>query len=88
MVIGGLAIARGYPKVRVDGIDTDAASIKAAKEHLAADGVGERVQFHLRDAADEQLAGNYDLVYIHEALHDMWRERCESNEASRARRVG
>jgi SAM-dependent methyltransferase len=25
----------------------------------------------VRDAADEKLAGSYDLVYIHEALHDM-----------------
>jgi SAM-dependent methyltransferase len=66
-----LAIARGYPKVHVDGIDMDAPSIKAAKEHLAADGVGDRVEFYLRDAADEELAGIYDLVYIHEALHDM-----------------
>jgi SAM-dependent methyltransferase len=66
-----LAIARGYPKIRVDGIDMDAASIAAAKEHLKSDGVGDRVEFHLRDAADEELAGSYDLVYIHEALHDM-----------------
>jgi SAM-dependent methyltransferase len=66
-----LAIARGYPKVHVDGIDMDAASIAAAKEHLAADGVADRVEFHLRDAADRELAGRYDLVYIHEALHDM-----------------
>ena len=29
------------------------------------------MEFHLRDAADRELAGNYDLVYIHEALHDM-----------------
>jgi ubiquinone/menaquinone biosynthesis C-methylase UbiE len=66
-----LAIARGYPKVRVDGIDMDAASIAAAREHLAADGVADRVEFHVRDAADKELAGSYDLVYIHEALHDM-----------------
>ncbi|MBW3652772.1 MAG: methyltransferase domain-containing protein [Actinobacteria bacterium] len=66
-----LAIARGYPKVRVDGIDMDAASIEAARRHLAESGLGDRVAFHLRDAADEELAGRYDLVYIHEALHDM-----------------
>jgi ubiquinone/menaquinone biosynthesis C-methylase UbiE len=66
-----MAIARGYPKVRVDGIDMDEASIEAARRHLASSGLEERVQFHLRDAADEELAGNYDLVYIHEALHDM-----------------
>ncbi len=66
-----LAIARGYPKVRVDGIDMDAASIEAAQRHLAGSGLEQRVDFHLRDAADEELAGRYDLVYIHEALHDM-----------------
>ena len=66
-----LAIARGYAKVYVDGIDTDAGSIAAAKEHLAASGLADRVEFHLRDAADEEFAGSYDLVYIHEALHDM-----------------
>lgn len=66
-----LALARGYPKVVVDGIDLDAASIEAAREHLAGSGVADRVSFHRRDAADEELAGAYDLVYIHEALHDM-----------------
>jgi SAM-dependent methyltransferase len=66
-----IAIARGYPKVRVDGIDMDAASIEAARRHLEGSGVEDRVTFHLRDAADQELAGRYDLVYIHEALHDM-----------------
>ena len=49
----------------------DAASIEAARQHLAGTGLEERVRFDLRDAADEELAGSYDLVYIHEALHDM-----------------
>ncbi len=66
-----LAIARGYPKVRVDGIDSDAASIAAARRHLEPSGLDDRVAFHLRDAADDELAGSYDLVFIHEALHDM-----------------
>ena len=66
-----LAIARGYPKVRVDGIDMDSASIEAAERHLADSELGDRVAFHRRDAADEELAGTYDLVYMHEALHDM-----------------
>jgi 2-polyprenyl-3-methyl-5-hydroxy-6-metoxy-1,4-benzoquinol methylase len=29
------------------------------------------VTFHHRDAADPELQGQYDLVYMHEALHDM-----------------
>jgi SAM-dependent methyltransferase len=66
-----IAIARAYPKVRVDGIDLDEASIVAAEENLVGSGVEDRVSFHNRDAADPALHGRYDLVYIHEALHDM-----------------
>jgi 2-polyprenyl-3-methyl-5-hydroxy-6-metoxy-1,4-benzoquinol methylase len=65
-----LAIARAYPKVRVDGIDSDEASIAAAETHLRGSGVEDRVSFQCQDAADVEQ-GRYDLVYIHEALHDM-----------------
>ena len=66
-----IEIARGYPKVLVDGIDSDRASIARAREHLAGSGVADRVTFHERNAADAGLAGRYDLVTIFEALHDM-----------------
>jgi SAM-dependent methyltransferase len=66
-----MAIARAYPKAQVDGIDLDEASIAAAQENLAGSDVEDRVTFHNRDAADPELEGRYDLVYIHEALHDM-----------------
>jgi 2-polyprenyl-3-methyl-5-hydroxy-6-metoxy-1,4-benzoquinol methylase len=66
-----IAIARAYPKARVDGIDLDEASIGAARENLAGSGVEDRVTFHHRDAADPGLQGRYDLVYMHESLHDM-----------------
>jgi 2-polyprenyl-3-methyl-5-hydroxy-6-metoxy-1,4-benzoquinol methylase len=66
-----IAIARAYPKAVVDGIDLDEASIYAARENLAGSGVEERVTFQRRDAADPGLQGQYDLVYMHESLHDM-----------------
>ena len=66
-----MSIARAYPKARVDGIDLDEASIAAAQENVAGSDVEDRVTFHHRDAADPELEGRYDLVYIHEALHDM-----------------
>lgn len=66
-----LAIARGYPKVLVDGIDLDESSIYAARELLSSSGLEDRVAFHHRDAADPDLAGRYDLVTLFEALHDM-----------------
>ncbi len=66
-----LAIARGYPKVLVDGIDLHEPSIVAARELLAQSGLDGRVAFHHRDASDPELSGRYDLVTIFEALHDM-----------------
>jgi len=66
-----IAIARGYPKVTVDGIDLDQASIARAQQLLPASGVEDRVAFHCQDAADPELSGRYDLVTIFEALHDM-----------------
>jgi SAM-dependent methyltransferase len=68
-----VAIARAYPKVRVEGIDLDGASIERARELLEGSGVEERVTFEQRDAADPELAGGYDLVTILESLHDMSR---------------
>jgi SAM-dependent methyltransferase len=66
-----IAIARAYPLVQVDGIDLDTASIEKARRNLDGSGVEDRVTFHERDAADPALAGQYDLVTIFEALHDM-----------------
>jgi 2-polyprenyl-3-methyl-5-hydroxy-6-metoxy-1,4-benzoquinol methylase len=66
-----IEMARAYPKIRVDGIDSDHASIERARENLAGTGVEERVTFHERNAADTELSGRYDLVTIFEALHDM-----------------
>jgi 2-polyprenyl-3-methyl-5-hydroxy-6-metoxy-1,4-benzoquinol methylase len=66
-----IAIARGYPKVLVDGIDLDPSSIEAARGLLGESELGDRVTFHLRDAGEADLSGRYDLVTLFEALHDM-----------------
>jgi 2-polyprenyl-3-methyl-5-hydroxy-6-metoxy-1,4-benzoquinol methylase len=66
-----LAIARGYPKTLVDGIDLDSSSIEAASGLWAKSGLTDRVAFHRRDAGDPELSAQYDLVTIFEALHDM-----------------
>jgi 2-polyprenyl-3-methyl-5-hydroxy-6-metoxy-1,4-benzoquinol methylase len=66
-----IAIARAYPLARVDGIDLDTLSIEKARLNLEGTGVEGRVAFHERDAADPALTGQYDLVTVFEALHDM-----------------
>jgi SAM-dependent methyltransferase len=68
-----IAMARGYPHVVVDGIDSDPASIETARGNAVAEGVADRVRFFVRDASDPGLDGVYDLVTIFEALHDMAR---------------
>jgi 2-polyprenyl-3-methyl-5-hydroxy-6-metoxy-1,4-benzoquinol methylase len=66
-----IALARGFPKARVDGFDLDEASVAAARENARAAGVDDRVTFQVRDAGDPELAGNYDLALAFECIHDM-----------------
>src|SRR5262249_57480012 len=66
-----IALARAYPRARVSGFDSDAPSIALARRNAAESGVSDRVTFEVRDAADPELAGAYDLVMAVEALHDM-----------------
>jgi 2-polyprenyl-3-methyl-5-hydroxy-6-metoxy-1,4-benzoquinol methylase len=66
-----IAIARAYPTARVDGIDLDEASIEHARRNAEKAGLGDKIDFQVRDAADPGLAGAYDLVTVFEAVHDM-----------------
>lgn len=66
-----IAIAQGYPGVRVDGFDVDQASIATAGENATALGLQDRVSFEVRDAGDPALAGAYDLACAFECIHDM-----------------
>jgi SAM-dependent methyltransferase len=65
-----VSLAAGYPGLRVDGFDSDAASIEAARRLAEERGVADRVRFFVQDVS-QSVAGDYDLVTIFEALHDM-----------------
>jgi 2-polyprenyl-3-methyl-5-hydroxy-6-metoxy-1,4-benzoquinol methylase len=69
----GIAIARAYPKARVDGFDLDPMSIALSEQNAEEAGVADRVSFAVRDAADPAATDRYDLVVIVEAVHDMSR---------------
>jgi SAM-dependent methyltransferase len=66
-----LSLARAYPKIHVDGIDLDEASVAVARSNADAAGVADRVDFQVRDAGDPALAGQYDLACAFECIHDM-----------------
>jgi 2-polyprenyl-3-methyl-5-hydroxy-6-metoxy-1,4-benzoquinol methylase len=70
-----IALARGYPKATVDGLDLNRGSIETANGRLGTEwlDVADRVTFQARDAGDPGLAGRYDLAIILEAVHDMAR---------------
>jgi 2-polyprenyl-3-methyl-5-hydroxy-6-metoxy-1,4-benzoquinol methylase len=68
-----ISIARAYPKVGVDGFDLDEDSIAEAKANAQAEGLTDRVTFQVRDAADPELSGRYDLAIAIECIHDMSR---------------
>lgn len=66
-----IAIARSYPKALIDGFDLDPPSVQIARQNAQGAGIDGRVNFHVCDAADPQLAGQYDLVAAFECIHDM-----------------
>jgi 2-polyprenyl-3-methyl-5-hydroxy-6-metoxy-1,4-benzoquinol methylase len=66
-----MAMARAYPNAEVIGFDADEASVRDARQHAAARNV--QVRFELRDAAELQHEGPFDVVLVLEALHDMAR---------------
>jgi SAM-dependent methyltransferase len=65
-----VALARGYPRATVLGIDLDESSVAEARAAAAEAGVADRVSFEVGDAA-QLPSGRFDLVTIFEALHDM-----------------
>jgi 2-polyprenyl-3-methyl-5-hydroxy-6-metoxy-1,4-benzoquinol methylase/predicted transcriptional regulator len=70
-----ISLAKAFPTLRVDGIDSDEASIAEAQRLAEEAGVADRVRFRVVDAAELGAAGEggYDAALIFEALHDMAR---------------
>jgi 2-polyprenyl-3-methyl-5-hydroxy-6-metoxy-1,4-benzoquinol methylase len=68
-----IAMGRAYPGIEVDGLDLDSEAVGRARENAAIAGLDDRVRFHVVDAGDHSLDGQYDLVTIFEAVHDLAR---------------
>lgn len=67
-----IALAQAYPAITVNGLDIDPESIERARANAAAESLGEdRVRFQVVDAGRAELDGQFDLVTIFEAVHDL-----------------
>lgn len=75
-----IALANAFPNARIVGVDLDEASIEEARVNAREQGVADRIEFVLGNAADaavvrrpDAAASGFDLVTVFEALHDMGR---------------
>jgi SAM-dependent methyltransferase len=66
-----IAIARGYPLVGVDAFELDPASVRLARDNVAAEGLADRVHVHEVDIGAVLTREPYDLVMAFECLHDL-----------------
>lgn len=66
-----LALARAYPRSRVDGFDLHEPCIDEARRQAADCGLADRVAFHVGSGDAPVESGRYGLVCIFDALHDM-----------------
>jgi SAM-dependent methyltransferase len=71
--IACVELARRYPGALVEGIDLDEGAIDLARANARSAGVHERVRFHVRDAAQPELAGAFDLITMFDSLHHVAR---------------
>jgi 2-polyprenyl-3-methyl-5-hydroxy-6-metoxy-1,4-benzoquinol methylase len=69
-----IAMAKAYPWADISGLDIDPDSIGRARRNAEAEGLSPSgVRFHLVDAGQHDLDGQFDLVTIFEAVHDLSR---------------
>jgi 2-polyprenyl-3-methyl-5-hydroxy-6-metoxy-1,4-benzoquinol methylase len=66
-----ISLAKGFPAIKVDGLDVDAASIADATANAAMEGLADRVTFHHADAGNPDVTSHYDLACAFECVHDM-----------------
>ena len=67
-----IELAKAFPHIRVDGMDSDETSIALGRQHAADHGVADRVDLEVVDLADESAdwSPRYDLVLFVECVHD------------------
>lgn len=67
-----IELAKALPHLRVDGYDSDEASIAAARRNAAEAGIADRVTFEVRDLSEAtaRWPDPYDVIFFFECVHD------------------
>jgi SAM-dependent methyltransferase len=82
-----LRLAGAFPRSRFTGHDLSAAGIAAARAEAAARGLA-NVRFEVRDVADLEVAGAFDLVTAFASIHHQARPEAVLRAVARALRPG
>jgi 2-polyprenyl-3-methyl-5-hydroxy-6-metoxy-1,4-benzoquinol methylase len=66
-----ISLAKGFPRIRIEAVDVDEASIVAAQRNAQDAKMADRIRFHRGPVEEVPLSGPFDLVTAFECLHDM-----------------
>jgi SAM-dependent methyltransferase len=85
-----IELAKAFPHLMVDGLDSDESSVAIGRQHAADHGVADRVDLEVVDLADESAdwSPRYDLVLFVECVHDFPRPAEALRHARAALRPG
>ena len=64
-----IALARAFPAITAAGYDAHPPSVEQARRAAAEAGVGDRVSYHVLDAA-AGLPGSFDVITTFDVVHD------------------
>jgi SAM-dependent methyltransferase len=67
-----IELAKAFPHIRVEGLDSDEASIALGRRYAVEHGVSDRVSLDVTDlsGADAARPSSYDVVFFVECVHD------------------
>jgi ubiquinone/menaquinone biosynthesis C-methylase UbiE len=66
-----IALAKYFPLVKIDAIDSDSASIDNASKNVLKEGLEERISLHSTPIENVSIKEKYDLVMTFESIHDI-----------------
>ena len=66
-----IAIARRFPGTTLVGVEFEPDSVERARDHVRDAGLGDRVRIDAGGTAGMPYRGEFDLVYLQDALHEL-----------------
>ena len=66
-----IAVARRFPRTSLVGVEFEPDSVERARRHVTEAGLGDRITVEARTIPEMAHAGEFDLVYLQDALHEL-----------------